>query len=159
MITFLTMARLVTVIPNVAIRSCAECDKRVYVTPSESFAHKFTTAIMSPTRKRKLTPDLESIFESISSQYQSSHITEFLDLYTKYLTGNSFCSSGLLSTIKPKLNDSSRSWTPALADLKQIAVLAESFSKQRPKSDESCLHLLNVVDREGMSGSFYWRSY
>lgn len=63
-------------------------------------------------------------------------------------------SKGLLSNIKPKLNDSSRSWTPIIADLQQIATLAESFSKQRPKSDKNCLHLIDAVDREGVSGSF-----
>ncbi|OBZ78675.1 hypothetical protein A0H81_00255 [Grifola frondosa] len=77
------------------------------------------------TRKRKFSPDLQGIFEEIQS---------------------------ILTKIKPKLNDSRQSaWIPLRTDLLQIAVLAESFTKQRPRSNKEWRHLADTLDREGVN--------
>ncbi|OCH94172.1 hypothetical protein OBBRIDRAFT_810677 [Obba rivulosa] len=74
--------------------------------------------------KRKLSSDLEEIYQSIQD---------------------------ILIVIKPKLNDTRQGHSTSLrVDLHQIAVLAETFTSQRPRSNKKWLALADGLDRQGV---------
>ncbi|KAH9920328.1 meiosis protein SPO22/ZIP4 like-domain-containing protein [Fomitopsis serialis] len=80
---------------------------------------------MSPN-KRKLTSGLADTFETIK---------------------------GLLITIKPKLIDPSAKqpgWSTIHAELLHLSSLAESFTKQRPRSNKEWISVADTLDREGV---------
>ncbi|KAI0935752.1 hypothetical protein AcV5_004080 [Taiwanofungus camphoratus] len=77
------------------------------------------------TRQGKLPSDLKEIFEAIQN---------------------------ILIDIKPRLNDSRGSALSSICgDLQRLAVLAESFTSQRPRSNKDWVHLADTLDREGVN--------
>ncbi|KAH9947352.1 meiosis protein SPO22/ZIP4 like-domain-containing protein [Amylocystis lapponica] len=76
-------------------------------------------------RKRKLPSGLAQLFDAIND---------------------------ILVPIKPKLNETKPGALLAIrSDLHQIAVLAQSFSQQRPRSNKDWLHHADSLDREGVN--------
>ncbi|KAI0727576.1 hypothetical protein C8Q72DRAFT_839118 [Fomitopsis betulina] len=60
---------------------------------------------------------------------------------------------GLLITIKPKLIDAStkqHGWSTTHSELLRLSSLAESFSKQRPRSNKEWIPIADTLDREGV---------
>lgn len=55
----------------------------------------------------------------------------------------------LLIKIKPKLNDKQPESASLVNDLYQVAAHAESFTRQRPRSNKNWGHLADALDREG----------
>ncbi|EPS99649.1 hypothetical protein FOMPIDRAFT_1124216, partial [Fomitopsis schrenkii] len=61
--------------------------------------------------------------------------------------------AGLLITIKPKLIDAStkqHGWTTIHSELLRLSSLAESFTKQRPRSNKEWISIADTLDREGV---------
>lgn len=57
----------------------------------------------------------------------------------------------LLIKTKLKLDDADGAVRVSVVkDLHQVAVLAESFTEQRPKSNKNWIHLADTLDREGL---------
>ncbi|PFH47187.1 hypothetical protein AMATHDRAFT_124143, partial [Amanita thiersii Skay4041] len=58
----------------------------------------------------------------------------------------------LLIAIKPRLDDPELPNRPSLVnDLYQLAVLAESFSQKRPRSNNAWIDLADSLDQEGVN--------
>lgn len=57
----------------------------------------------------------------------------------------------ILISIKPKVNDSRRrTWSSICTELQQLASLAESITRQRPRSNKEWAHIADTLDREGV---------
>ncbi|OSX68030.1 hypothetical protein POSPLADRAFT_1128843, partial [Postia placenta MAD-698-R-SB12] len=65
----------------------------------------------------------------------------------------------ILISIKPKVNDSRRrTWSSICTELQQLASLAESITRQRPRSNKEWAHIADTLDREGKTGVELWNA-
>lgn len=95
-------------------------------------------------RKKKSLSNLQQTYDSIIGAVWNQRLT-FMPLITS-------AHSDLLVKTKPHLNDGDVPNRPSLVqNLHQIASLAESFSEQRPRSDNSWNHLADNLDQEGQA--------
>ena len=100
---------------------------------------------MSARKKVPLSTVLQECFDSIKGEIGEKKWSFSI----RALNFRNVRFVDLLITVKPKLHDRTLECGSLVDDLYQIATLAESFTKERPRSNKNWSHLADALDREG----------
>ncbi|CCL98934.1 uncharacterized protein FIBRA_00941 [Fibroporia radiculosa] len=93
--------------------------------------------------KRKLPPGVQDIYQEIKGML-STYTAQTHPNYMRRILD-------ILINIKANLNDNKRSARSTICtELQKLASLAESFTKQRPRSNKDWIRLADDLDREGV---------